>query len=316
MTDQDFDNIVVYGSVAYDEIMDFPGAFVDHIDGTKLHQINVSFVVDRLEKQLGGIATNICFNLRLLTKKKIQIVSAVGKDGASFFDFFKKNSIDTTHLVEEYDVYTATGKVITDTHDNQIWGYYYGPLAKAGATSFAGGGKSVFAILSATHKDAFLSHQSELISKKCIYMYDPGMALTWISNEDLAMGINNASYLIGNDYEIAQIEKRLGITKSELVKKGIAIITTLGDRGVLYEDFHNKYTVPAYAVSTLVDPTGAGDAWRGGFVAGLVDKKQLVECLIQANALASFAVSIYGTVNHHPTWEQLKTRMDSIRKLL
>jgi len=311
--DKDISHILIFGSMAYDEIMDFPGKFVDFIDATKLHQINVSFVVDKLEKQLGGIATNISYNLRQLTDKKISVISAVGKDGSVFFDFLSSHKIDTTYLLKNDEIYTSTGKVITDKNDNQIWGYFYGPLEDAKKVLISSS-IGTFAILSATQKNAFLKHQKDLISLKIPYLYDPGMTLTWISNGNLLGGVLHSHYLVGNDYEIAQIEKRINKTKEELLPMGIRIITTLGEMGVLYEDINESIRIDAYKSSSVVDPTGAGDAWRGGFVAGLIEKKSIRDCLVQANAQASFAVEKYGTVNHAPSKSQLHDRISSIEK--
>lgn len=310
---KDYNHIVVCGSVAYDEIMDFPGKFVDFIDKTKLHQINVSFVVDKLEKQFGGIATNIAYNLRLLTNKRIGVISAVGKDAAAFMSFFKKNDIDISQLIQDQSTYTATGKVITDMADNQIWGYFYGPLhlaqkitIKSDATN-----KTLY-ILAPTHAHAFLKHQHDLISNQCDFVYDPGMALTWIADRDLKDGITSCKWLVGNDYEIAQIIKRCNFKKEKLLNEGIIIITTLGEKGVLYESKSETHTFPAFKIAKTIDPTGAGDAWRGGFFAGVIDGKSVKKSLLQANTLASFAVESYGTVNHKPTRKQIEERIKKL----
>lgn len=307
---QSFDRTLICGSIAYDEIMDFPGKFIDHIDKTKLHQINVSFVVDRLDRQFGGIATNIAYNVRLVSGKRIGIISALGKDGRPFLDFFKKNDIDSDALIVDNAVYTATGKVITDQSDNQIWGYFYGPLQKAELIEITGNKKNtILYILSPTHKQAFLKHQRDLIRHKCSYIYDPGMALSWIHQSDLTRGVEHCAVLVGNDYEMAQIYKKIDVSKQALLKRDIIIITTLGGEGVLYEKGGEKIRVPAYQKTKVVDPTGAGDAWRGGFIGGILEHKDIKECLMQANALASFAVERYGTVNHQPTKKQLDRRI-------
>lgn len=307
-----YNTVIVAGSVAYDEIMNFPGRFVDYIQKDKLHQINVSFVVNRLEKQLGGVATNIAYNITLLSKKKVSVLSAIGKDGQSFLTFFKKNNIDTTYLLVDKNRFTATGKVITDMSDNQIWGYYYGPLSTAVKKSITVSSMNNIAILSATHRDAFLKHQKECIQNKIDYLYDPGMVLTWIKKKDLMTGILNSKWLIGNDYEIANILKITGLTKNQILKKIHAIITTCGGDGVIYETKKKMIKVSAYKLKKIVDPTGAGDAWRGGFIAGIIEGKSEASSLVQANALASFAVEQYGTVNHRPSRKQIEERVRKI----
>lgn len=308
-----YSSAIITGSIAFDEIMDFPGKFIDHFHPERLHQINVSFVVDKLEKQLGGIATNISYNLSLVTKEKITLLSAVGKDGAPFLEFFKKNSINTKGVLVAHDLYTSTGKVITDIKDNQIWGFYYGALEQTDKLDLKkSADKNSLVIISATHLKGFMRVQSQAIQMKLDYVYDPGMALTWIDAKDIKEGVLHCKYLIANDYEIAQIEKKISLSVKDLIKKGIIVITTLGEKGVLYQDQKNTFTVPAYRLKTIVDPTGAGDAFRGGFVGGLLEGLSVEECLKQGNALASFAIEKYGTVNHKPTKKQIKDRAESI----
>lgn len=308
-----YSQAIVTGSIAFDEIMDFPGKFMDHFHPERLHQINVSFVVNKLEKQLGGIATNIAYNLSLVTKEKIILLSAVGKDGQPFIEFFKKNSINTNGVIVSSDLFTSTGKVITDLKDNQIWGFYYGALEQTDQLDLQkSADKNTILIISATHLKGFMRVQNQAIKMGLDYVYDPGMALTWIDDAAIREGVSHCKYLIANDYEIAQIEKRLSIKVADLIKDGITVLTTLGEKGVLYQDKKNTITIPAYHLDKIVDPTGAGDAFRGGFVGGLLEKKSIEECLKQGNALASFAIEKYGTINHAPSKTEIKKRMDLI----
>lgn len=308
-----YSSAIVTGSIAFDEIMDFPGKFMDHFHPERLHQINVSFVVNKLEHQLGGIATNIAYNVSLVTNAHITLLSAVGKDGSPFIEFFKKISIDTGGIFVSPDLYTSTGKVITDIKDNQIWGFYYGALEQTGMLDLEkSADKNSLVIISATHTNGFMRVQSEAIKLGLDYVYDPGMALTWIDANDIKEGVLHCTYLIANDYEIAQIEKKIAFTVKDLIKKGIIVITTLGENGVLYQDQKKSITIPAYHLDKIVDPTGAGDAFRGGFVGGLLEGLSIEKSLKQGNALASFAIEKYGTVNHHPTKKEIEQRSKDI----
>jgi adenosine kinase len=308
-----YNNVIIVGSVAYDEIMQFPSEFVKHFHPEKLDQINVSFVVDKLEKHLGGTATNIAYNISLASDTKPRILAGVGKDYHIFFDFFKSHGIETSGIMVDEDLYTATGKVITDSRGNQIWGFYYGACASARDISLSDHvTKDDIVVISATHKDPFLRAQREARDIGAAYLYDPGMALTYISDEDLAEGVFSATWLVGNEYEIAHIEKALGQSYQSFVKKGITVIVTQGEKGVSYQSPSDSYTIPAYTDVTMVDPTGAGDAWRAGFVAGIRDRLDTPDALRQANALASFQIEQYGTVNHAPTRQQIRTRTESL----
>jgi len=345
----DYDNIIVTGSVAYDEIMDFPGEFKDYFHPEKLHQINVSFVVDKLEKQLGGTATNIAYNASLILNSrsfdfaprqlacrfaqddrrgiKLKLLGSVGKDGKEFIKFFKKNKIDVSGVIVDKKLYTASGKVITDIKDNQIWGFYYGASESAKKISLKKfSDKNSLLVISASHSKSFLHFQSEAIKNKIDYLYDPGMTLTWISDKDLEQGVMNARYLVGNDYEMAMIMKRLNPTSPDSVgirgARKLSVITTLGEKGVNYYSgvipvktgiqYDNSLFVPAVKVKKMVDPTGAGDAWRGGFISGLALGMKTVDCLKLGNVMASFAIEKYGTVNHKPNSIDIEKRMNKI----
>ncbi|MBI3366122.1 hypothetical protein HY041_00645, partial [Candidatus Roizmanbacteria bacterium] len=228
-----YSSVVVTGTVAYDEIMDFPGKFADYFQPERLHQINISFVVSNLEKQLGGTATNISYNLFLVLnylEKKLTVtpLSAVGKDGEKLLDFFNTQHINTRGLYVDKMLYTASGKVITDQNDNQIWGYYYGASKSAIKLPI----KKFFNpknlwVISANHPDAFLHFQKEAIRNNITYIYDPGMSLTWIKDRDLKEGIMHAQYIVGNDYEVAMILKRLQLSIHQLIGIRACIITTL-----------------------------------------------------------------------------------------
>lgn len=309
---QNYTSIIVTGSIAYDDIMNFPGHFKDHFHPEKLHQINISFVVDQFVKHIGGTATNISYNIKQITDKTVYVCGGVGRDHTQITEFYKKNDINTEGLFIDDKLYTATGKVITDQTDNQIWGYYYGACAKGDKVNFSKIPGNVFGVVSANHPKAYFHAQNYFIKHNIPYLYDPGMALTFIKNNELLTGINHCMFLVGNDYEIAQIMRRLDTSVHDFIDKGIAVITTLGAEGVLYQDKKTEVTIPGYPVKKIVDPTGAGDAWRGGFLGSLIEGKTIEEALKIANALASFAVENAGTVNHKVTKKQILERAKSI----
>ncbi len=313
-----YSSVLVTGSIAFDEIMDYPGLFENNFHPERLHQINISFALSHLERQLGGTGTNITYNIHLANayleeKIPVYLLGSVGKDNEEFVKFFKKNRIDISRCLIDKSLYTGTGKAITDKADNQIWGFYYGANRSAkniDLKPFAG--SHALLIISANHPEAFLHFQNQAIEYKIDYVYDPGMALTWIKDKDLSKGVKHAKYLIGNDYEIAMILKRLKLSIKDLLHKGIAVITTLGEQGVKYEEAGKVYTVQGYKAKKVVDPTGAGDAWRGGFISGLVAGWKLSDCLRLGNVMASFAIESYGTVNYKPKDEEIEKRMKQL----
>lgn len=312
--EKNYSKILVTGSIGYDIIMDYPDKFINQIQPDKLHQLNLSFVVNNLEKQIGGIATNISYNFSLLSKTKPLILGAVGRDWKELFIFFKKNKIETKGILVDNKLFSATGSVITDIVDNQIWTYCYG-ASKNGKSMKLDKyiEKNLIVIISANHPDTMLNFQAQAIKLKLDYFYDPGLALGVIPKSDLWQGIKCCRWLVGNDYEIALIEKIFNLSVKQLVKLGIRVITTLGEKGVRYQDKKIRIGIEGYKVKKVVDPTGAGDAWRGGFLAGLIDGRNVVDSLKLGNALASFAVEKYGTINHHPSKKEIEKRANDLK---
>lgn len=310
MLSKPYSSAIVTGSIAYDEIMDFPGKFADYFHLERLHQINISFVVNRLERQLGGTASNIAYNATLLTKKTVTILGAIGKDGNQILRFFKKLKINVDGIIKDKHLYSSCGTVFTDENDNQIWSYYYGAGQKAKTIKLSKrANENLLLVISANHRDSFLNFQNQAIGQKIDYFYDPGMMITAISIDQLIKGIKNCRWLIGNDYEIANILRITKLNPKALINNGVTIITTLGEKGVRYESRNRKMEVGGWKAKKVVDPTGAGDAWRGGFVAGLLENKPLIDCLKLGNVIASFAIEKYGTVNHRPSKKEIEKRL-------
>jgi adenosine kinase len=307
-----YNNLLVFGSIAKDEIMNFPKVIGDFFDPNKLHQINVSFVVDKLDVQLGGTATNISYNFRLLSKQNCEVLGSVGRDGDPFLQFFASQNLGQKYLTQNDELYTSTGKVITDIKDNQIWGFYYGAAIDSKNIKLSSDNKHDLLIISPNHPEGFLSVLNQAIQLGIDYMFDPGMALTFLSDEDLKKGVLDSKWTIGNDYEMAQITKRISLNEAELVDQGVAVITTLGAEGVIYQDKNQKITLPAIKLDKVVDPTGAGDSFRGAFLAGIMEKKSILDSLKQGIALSSFVVESKGGINHKPTSTQIKQRLAQI----
>lgn len=313
MKAKQYSSLIITGSIAYDQIMDFPKRFVDYLQPEKLHQINVAFVVDKMEKQIGGIALNVAYNAKLITDKKIFVYGSVGIDGKKIIDFMRKNKIDTTKLYVDKKLFTTTGVVITDIKDNQIWGYYYGAAKKMTEVSLnKNETEKSLMLIASNYVSSMIRLQDQAAGLGIDYLYDPGMVITSLPKDKLQGGVLNSKWLIGNDYEIFNILKMTGFSVKELNAKGIAVITTLGELGVKYEDNRHKYYVGGYKTKKVIDPTGAGDAWRGGFMAGIINGLSIDECLRLGNVLASFAIESFGTVNHRPKKKDIETRLHLI----
>jgi adenosine kinase len=298
--------IIVTGSIAYDYILDFPGRYGDHILPDQLHKINLSFITKRFEKRRGGTAGNASYCLGHLNTPHI-LFSYAGKDFTEYKKDFEKVKINTSKVLIDKSTFTATGFAITDKDDNQIWGYFYGAAennSKLKLKTVAKKGDLVLAGPSGTK--ATMSIVDQCVKENLDYMFDPGFILTDVKPSELELGIRNAKYIIGNDYEIESIKRRVKNWQKYFAEK--IIITTLGKDGALIETPKEKIKIKPVKVKKAVDPTGAGDAWRGGFLAGLERKFDLKTCGQMGALAAGYAVEVYGTQEYKYSIKQFEKR--------
>lgn len=305
---------IITGSLSYDYIMDFRGLFTDRIMPDKIHNISLSFHVDKLARQMGGTAGNIAYSLKLLGVEPC-ILSSAGNDFDSYRNFFNKNGISTQYITIIRKDTTSLYFVVTDKADNQIGAFY------SGATKFA---KTLsltdvvrkrkdtthppFIVISPTDPDAMRQYVTQCRKGGYKYLYDPAFQIGDFTAEDLRVGIGGAEILIGNDYEISLIEQKLEITHEELRVMVPVTVTTLGQRGSVIETRREAIHIrPAEAKNTQ-DPTGAGDAYRAGFLAGYLRGLSLTTCGQMGSVAAVYTVEKYGTVTHRYTLNEFSER--------
>lgn len=302
--------IIITGTVAYDYIMEFPGKFGDHILPHQIHNINLSFIVDKFAKRRGGTAGNVSYTLGLLSTPHI-LFTLAGKDFETYKKDFDLIGIDTSKVMIDKNNYTATGFAMTDKNNNQIWGYFYG----------AAEGIPGLKISKVAKKDDLVligpqgARGSMSMIKQCIdlgisYMFDPGFILTQVTDSDLRTGLSHASYVIGNDYEMTLIKKRI---KDWLhIKTNKIAITTLGEKGALIETSKNKIRIAPIPCKKVIATTGAGDAWRAGFLAGFARKYDLKQCAQLGAVASSYVLGHYGTQEHAFTKKEFQERYRQI----
>lgn len=291
-------SILVTGTLGFDYIMDFPGKFADRIMPDKIHQISLSFIVDTLKKQFGGTAGNIAYSLKLLGIEP-RIIAPAGNDFEPYQKFLLKHRIDISGIPIRKDVATSSYFVITDTDDNQIGSFYLGASKYAKNLSVIDKkNRSNFVVLAPTDPEAMKKYVAECRENKITYLYDPAFQIGVFTPDDLLKGISGAKILIGNDYEISLIEKKLKINHAQLLKLCPIVITTLGVKGSIIETHDKKIAIRSAKPKAIVDPTGAGDAYRSGFLAGYMQGFDLQICGQMGAVAAVYTVEKYGTVTH------------------
>jgi len=293
-----YNRIVVTGSIGYDHIMSMPGVFADHIMPDKLQMINVSFIMKTFRKEFGGTGGNIAYSLALLGVPTC-LVGSVGSD----FGIYKKHllklkSLDIGQIKQYEQVSSAQGFVMADGHENQIWGYYEGAMGLDDKNSLKDVlEKGDFLVIAPNNPKAMMKYVREAIEAKVPFMFDPAFNIAHFTENDLRLAVRNCSVLIGNDYEMEMIRRRIK-NKELRIKQRQIRITTLGSRGSVIEVGGEKYEVPVVKVKNVSDPTGAGDAYRAGFLAGYVADRPMAECGRMGAVAAAYTVEKYGTQTH------------------
>jgi adenosine kinase len=293
--------IAVSGSLAYDQIMDFPGKFADHILLDQIHNLNLSFFLQSCRQSFGGTAGNIAYNLGLLQERPV-ILGVAGSDFLNYRKWLRQQGADLSHVRTVATDRTATAYLITDQNDNQIGAFYPGPRPQNYARTAAASLKNIdLAIIAPDDKDRMLAYIQVYQAKKIPYIFDPGQALIAFSPTELRQALSGARVLIGNDYEIKLILDKLTAQHQHLAKMVETLIITKGAQGSEIYQGDDKIVIRPAQPKNTSDPTGAGDAYRAGLIKGLIKGYNLKTCGQLASLAAVYTVEKFGTQTHHFT---------------
>ena len=300
--------VVVSGSIAFDCILTFAGRFSDHIVPGQTHILNLSFLVDSLEKRRGGVAGNYAYSLALLGQPAA-ILATAGADAADYRAWLESQGIDCGGLRLLDDAMTATGFTTTDLDDNQITGYYGGAMMHAATLGLADTVPDPLAVIvGPNHPAAMLRLVGECRKRRIPWVFDPSHQLPHLSAEELEEGSRGAWILIGNDYEMELIQQRTRRDVAGLLRWSGIVVTTRGRHGSRLATRDGTVEVPAAVRARVVDPTGAGDAYRAGLVAGLLRGQDLERAARIASVAASYVIEQTGTVEHRYSLDEFAAR--------
>ena len=302
-------NIIVSGSLAYDRIMDFPGHFSDHILPGKIHVLNVCFQVNGMREKFGGTAGNIAYALSLVGEKPT-ISAAIGHDYHRYFDWMAKNGISTDGIKIIKDEFTAGAYITTDLADNQITGFNPGAMKYSASLDFDNlNPDDTIAIVSPGNLEDMVNYPRVCKQRGIGYIFDPGQSLPVLAAADVAEAIDGCRILISNDYELEMIMNKTALDKKDLIRRAGAVIVTLGEKGSQIITAKGEINIPVVKPRKVEDPTGAGDAYRGGLISGLVRGKDIEQSARLGSVCASFAVECYGTQEYRFSPEEFEERL-------
>ena len=300
--------ILVSGSLAYDRIMDFPGKFADHILPDKIHVLNVCFTVNGLNEKFGGTAGNIAYSLALLGEQPL-ILATAGKDFDRYETWLLKHQLSLQGIRRISEELTAGAYITTDQADNQITGFNPGTMKYPSLFKFDGvNPQETLAIVAPGNLEDMCTYARTCREKKVPYIFDPGQSITAFLGDQLTEMLTGSSLMISNDYELEMIIRATGFKRDQLLQRTGGIITTLGEIGSRICTRDQEVKIPAARASQVLDPTGAGDAYRAGLIKGMVMGKDLEDAARMGAVCASYAVECHGTQEHRFSQEEFWAR--------
>ncbi|WP_371482083.1 carbohydrate kinase family protein [Kitasatospora sp. NBC_00315] len=291
--------IAVAGSIATDHLMTFPGRFADQLVAEQLHTVSLSFLVDTLDIRRGGVAPNIAFGMGVLGLRPI-LVGAAGADFDEYRSWLERNNVDCQSVHISQTRHTARFMCTTDEDHNQIASFYTGAMAEARSIELkpvadrTGGLELV--LIGADDPQAMVRHTQECRTRGYAFAADPSQQLARLEGDDIREIVDGAAYLFTNEYEAALIESKTGWGSEEILTRVGTRITTLGSKGVRIDrKGEETITVGCAPEERKTDPTGVGDAFRAGFLAGLSWELGLERSAQLGCMMATLVIETVGT---------------------
>jgi adenosine kinase len=288
--------IAVTGSIATDHLMTFPGKFADQLIADKLDKVALSFLVDGLQIRRGGVAANIAFGLACLGLRPL-LIGSVGPDFAEYRAWLERHGVDTSGVRESVLHHTARFVATTDLVGNQIASFYPGAMSEDVQIDLGplADGCDLL-LIGATDPEAMLSFTGQCRKLGVPFAADTSWQLARLDGPDTRELVDGAAYLFSNEYEAALIEQKTGWTPADVLGHVGTRVTTLGADGARIERAgESAVDVPGIADARMAEPTGAGDAFRSGFLAALAWGLSLERAAQLGNLLAVHALETVGT---------------------
>jgi adenosine kinase len=300
-------SIVVTGSIAFDYLMSFPGKFTEHLLPEHVQRVSLSFLVDTMDKRRGGCAPNIAYTLALLGERP-RLMATAGQDFEDYRRWLESAGVDTSLVVEVAGKFTASFFCSTDVENNQIASFYTGAMANAAELSYRSAGRVALTIISPNDPAAMLQYAEECRVLGIRFIFDPGQQCARMSGEELAEALAGAAVLILNDYELEILKQKTGLGEPELIDRTAMLVVTRGENGSSIMTARSRVDIPAVTPHRIVDPTGVGDAYRGGFMKGLAAGLDAEICGRMGSVAAAYALEHLGGTSHAYTRAEFAAR--------
>lgn len=305
--------LIVTGSIAFDYLMSFPGKFTEHLLPEHMQRVSLSFLVDTMDKRRGGCAPNIAYTLALLGERP-HLMATAGQDFNDYGAWLTAAGVDTSLVKVIGNKFTASFFCSTDEANNQIASFYTGAMANAGELSFRtieGLAADGLVIISPNDPEAMVQYAEECSTMGIKYIWDPGQQCARMDGAQLKDGIVGAHIVICNDYEFELIRQKTGMQEADVLAMASVLIITRGEHGSTVVTADSRIDVPAVTPDRIVDPTGVGDAFRGGLMKGLASGRSLEVSARMGSVAATWALEHLGGTSHAYTWPEFVQRYEA-----
>ena len=305
--------LIVTGSIAFDYLMSFPGKFTEHLLPEHMQRVSLSFLVDTMDKRRGGCAPTLAYTLALLGERP-HLMATAGQDFTDYGAWLTAAGVDTSLVKVIGNKFTASFFCSTDEANNQIASFYTGAMANAGELSFRtvdGVAADGLVIISPNDPEAMVQYAEECSTMGIKYIWDPGQQCARMDGAQLKDGIVGAHIVICNDYEFELIRQKTGMQEADVLAVASTLIITRGEHGSTVITRDSRIDVPAVPPDRIVDPTGVGDAFRGGLMKGIASGRSLEVSAKMGSVAATWALEHLGGTSHAYTWPEFVQRYEA-----
>ena len=304
---------LVTGSIAYDYLMRFPGSFQRHFIPDELHNMSLSFLVDDMTKHWGGVAANIAVTLAKFGQRP-KLMGTVGRDFGDYRRWLESHGVDCSTVIQIDEVFTASFFANTDDDNNQLAFFYGGAMNLARNYRIADivRQRPDLVVISPNDPVAMVNLCDECRRMSLRFIYDPGQQVARLSGDELRRGLQDAFMMVVNIYEASVVFEKTGLTLEDLREQAEIIVITESEKGSKIYCGEDIIEVEAFPPTAIADPTGAGDAYRAGFIYGLSKRLPLQLCAQMGALSATYALEVVGTQNHAFTRAEFVKRFRSL----
>ena len=302
--------ILISGSMAFDVLMEFDGHIADHILSDQIDKLNVSFLTPRMRSDFGGCAANVAYAVKQLGGEPMPVAS-IGQDGGNYLERLRQLGIATDHIAVLPDCYTAQCVIVTDRRQNQFTAFHPGAMGQAHLNEVAHAENIGLGIVAPDGRDAMIEHARQFAEANIPFIFDPGQGLPMFDGDDLKQFLSLATYACVNDYEAQMLCERTGQSLEQLADNVAALVVTRGAEGAWIFTGGKRIDIETVQPDAIIDPTGCGDAFRGGLLFGLANGYDWQKAGRLASLMGAIKIAHAGPQNYKVDFAHVATRFEA-----